>query len=271
MKKKAFISKNIPSLNKIKATAIHAALASGDILNYYFGRKFKVSEKKGAGLVTDVDLASEEKALKILRKSFPHFGLLSEESKPTQTNSPGRWIIDPLDGTNNFVHRFPMFCVSIAAEWEGQIVVGVIHHPILEETYVAVAGQGAKVNGTPLKVSASSQLKNSLLTTGFTYQDAASLQSEMKLFAQLSRKTRAIRRPGSAALDLAYTARGVFDAFWERKLFPWDVAAGILLVQEAGGRVSDFLGHPYELDQGQILASNSQIHPILLKTIQRIS
>lgn len=273
MKKKIAPLKNSPSLNQLKSTAMRAALASGTILNHYFGqnRKFKVSEKKGAGLVTDVDLASQEKAFKILKKSFPDFGLLGEESEPLEKECPGRWIIDPLDGTNNFVHGFPMFCVSIAAEWEDQIVVGVIHQPILRETYVAVRGQGAHMNGVPLRVSASSQLKNSLLTTGFTYQNAQSLNSEMRLFAELSRKTRAIRRPGSAALDLAYTARGIFDAFWERKLFPWDVAAGMLLVKEAGGQVSDFRGQPYQFDQGQILASNSKIHQILLNTIRKVS
>jgi myo-inositol-1(or 4)-monophosphatase len=160
-----------------------------------------------------------------------------------------------------------MFCVSIAAEWEGEIVVGVIYHPILKDLYVAVRGKGAFVNGKRLRVSNTRRVENSLLTTGFTYRKDKYLHREMEAFERLSHVTRAIRRPGSAALDLAYTARGVFDGFWERRLSPWDVAAGALLVMEAGGKVTDFQGRPFRIDSKEVLASNSSLHQDLLKSV----
>ncbi len=253
---------------KLKKTIIEAALASGAILAKYFEKKLQVSEKKGAGLVTQVDLASEAAALKILKKNFPEFDILAEESQPhaTRKNS-GRWIIDPLDGTTNFVHRFPMFCVSIAAEWEGELIAGAIYHPILKDLYLAIRGQGATVNGKKIHVSKTKELKDSLLTTGFTYRKDELLHAEMNAFERLSGIARAVRRPGSAALDLAYTARGVFDGFWERNLSPWDVAAGALLVLEAGGKVTDFKGKMLNIEHPELLASNSILHSSLSQTI----
>lgn len=248
-------------------TAIQAAKASGKILLHYFEGNFQVSEKKGAGLVTNADFESQEKCVKILRKKFPDFGFLTEEAPPEKRESPGRWIIDPLDGTTNFVHGFPMFCVSIAAEWEGEIVAGVIYHPILGDLYTAVKGKGARLNNKRIRVSQTRTLKDALLTTGFTYRKDKYLRAEMNAFEKLSGVTRAIRRPGSAALDLAYTARGVFDGFWERRLSAWDVAAGALIVMEAGGTVTDFQGNPFKIDAGQLLASNSYLHKALLAEV----
>jgi myo-inositol-1(or 4)-monophosphatase len=256
-----------PALTSIRNTAVTAAHAAGDVLTRYFGKILKISEKKGAGLVTNADFEAQDQAVKILRKKFPDFGFLTEEAKPEVAHCPGRWIIDPLDGTTNFVHGFPMFCVSIAAEWNGEIVVGVIYHPILKDTYTAIRGKGAFLNGRRLQTSKSKTVKDALLTTGFTYRKDEHLKSEMEAFERLSGIARAIRRPGSAALDLAYTARGVFDGFWERRLSPWDVAAGGLIVQEAGGKVSDFKGGPFKIDAGEILASNSLLHKALLKEI----
>lgn len=252
---------------QILKAAIDAAHASGAILLKNFGKKLDVREKKGAGLVTQVDLASENAAVQLLKRTFPDFGFLTEESGTHGSQSGGRWVIDPLDGTTNYVHRFPMFCVSIAAEWQGEVVVGVIYHPILKETYTAIRGKGAFVNGKKIQVSTTPRLKDSLLTTGFTYRKDEWLHAEMKAFENLSAVARAVRRPGSAALDLAYTARGVFDGFWERRLSPWDVAAGALLVQEAGGQVSDFQGNSFRLDQSEILASNKKLHRSLLRKI----
>jgi len=161
-----------------------------------------------------------------------------------------------------------MFCVSIAAEWDGKIVAGVIEHPILRETYTATLGGGAFLNGKPLRVSATASLGDSLLATGFTYRKTELLHTEMVAFEELSSIARAIRRAGSAALDLAYTARGVFDGFWERRLSPWDIAAGLLLVREAGGRVTDFRGNEDILGSAAILASNGRLHDGLLEAVQ---
>jgi len=256
-----------PSLNKLRDVAIDAAHKSGRILMRHFGRNLRVSEKEAAGLVTNADLESEEACVRTLKKAFPKFGFLTEEASPKPGESPGRWILDPLDGTTNYVHGFPMFCVSIAAEWQGEIVVGVIFHPHLKETYVAVRGKGAFVNGKRISVSKTNKLENSLLSTGFTYRKTELLHQEMEAFERLSGIARAVRRPGSAALDLAYTARGVFDGFWERRLSPWDVAAGALLVQEAGGIVTDFKGAAFRVDSPELLASNPLLHRPLLQTV----
>lgn len=233
----------------------------------YFGKNLRVAEKVGAGLVTNADLESEEACKRVLRKARPDFGFLTEEASPEAGLSSGRWIIDPLDGTTNFIHGFPMFCVSVAAEWDGEIVAGAIYHPVLGDLYTAIQGKGAFLNGKRLEVSKTRKLRDSLLSTGFTYRKDELLSSEMEAFERLSEVARAIRRPGSAALDLAYTARGVFDGFWERRLSPWDVAAGTLIVREAGGKVTDFEGKPFRVESQEILASNSKLHPQLLSAI----
>jgi myo-inositol-1(or 4)-monophosphatase len=251
-------------LKALKKSAIKAAELAGKTLMKHFGKKLQIKEKPGAGLVSNADLEAEEKAVRVLSRAFPDFGFLTEEAPPKMAAGPGRWIIDPLDGTNNFIHGFPMFCVSIAAEYEGEIQVGVIYHPVLKDLYVATKGGGATVNGKKLSVSKTSTLAASLLTTGFTYKKSQWLHAEMIAIEKLSTKSRAIRRPGSAALDLAYTARGVFDGFWEQRLSPWDVAAGMLLVREAGGRVTNFQGQEFNLEAPQLLASNGQIHSLLL-------
>ncbi|MBC7690758.1 MAG: inositol monophosphatase [Methylotenera sp.] len=246
---------------------IEAAHAAGKVLLAHFNRKLEIREKKGAGLVTQADLAAEKAIVTRLKKARGDFGFLTEEAPEKHGKGKGRWIIDPLDGTTNFVHGFPMFCVSIAAEWEGQIVAGVIYHPILKDTYTAVLGQGAFLNRKRIQVSPTSKLRDSLLTTGFTYRKNQWLRTEMDSFERLSGICRAIRRPGSAALDLAYTARGVFDGFWERRLSPWDVAAGALLVQEAGGKVTNFKGEPFDINAREILATNASLHEELKKTV----
>lgn len=247
-------------------TSLEAAHAAGEMLAKHFGKKLKIDEKKGAGLVTNADFAAEKAALKVLKKKFPDFGILTEES-PEMSGTEGRFVLDPLDGTTNFVHGFPMFCVSLAAEWHGEVVVGVIYHPIFKDTYLAVRGKGATVNGKKMHVSKTGKLRDALLTTGFTYRKRELLHTEMDAFERLSGVCRAIRRPGSAALDLAYTARGVFDGFWERGLSAWDVAAGSLLVTEAGGKVTDFKGQPFRVDAREILASNDTLHTSLQQTI----
>lgn len=269
-------------VDKILDAMVKAAHASGRVLCRYFEKPIEVREKQGAGLVTQADLESELACVKILKAARPDFRFLTEEAtviaehNDDREGQPGRWIIDPLDGTTNFVHGFPMFCVSIGAEWNGKIIAGVIYHPILRDTYSAKLGLGAFLNGRRLKVSGTSDLRNALLTTGFSYrkpsanidQEAlAIMHAEMLAFESLSAIARAIRRPGSAALDLAYTARGVFDGFWERRLSAWDVAAGSLLVTEAGGHVTGFSNRKFNVDAGEIIASNGRLHSTLKNKI----
>ena len=255
-------------LSSLKKTAIQAAVAAGDALMKRFGKKLKIKEKPGAGLVSNADLEAEEKAVRILKKAWPEFGFLTEEAPPKLVSGPGRWIIDPLDGTNNFIHGFPMFCVSIAAEVHGILEVGVIYHPVLKDLYLGIRGKGATLNGKRIRVSSTGSLQDSLLTTGFTYRKHEWLHAEMIAIEKLSSKARAIRRPGSAALDLAYTARGVFDGFWEQRLSPWDVAAGTLILREAGGKVTEFTGKEFTLECKQLLASNGTLHPQLLSELR---
>ncbi|MFZ9596279.1 MAG: inositol monophosphatase family protein [Bdellovibrionia bacterium] len=267
-KKKGSRLPSIP-LSSLAQSAVRASHAAGRVLMKYYQAPLKVAEKKGAGLVTQADFEAQAQAVQVLKKAFPQFGFLTEEAPEQLGQSPGRWIIDPLDGTTNFVHGFPMFCVSIAAEWEGVLVAGVIYHPIFKHTYVATLGGGAFLNGKPIHVSRTRKLSQALLTTGFTYRKDQYLKAEMKAFEYLSSQSRAVRRPGSAALDLAYTAQGVFDGFWESGLSPWDIAAGVLLVREAGGKVTGFSGQQLELHSGELMASNSNLHPKLISVMSR--
>ena len=251
------------SYEYLLAGAVEAALQAGKVIKKHFTGKIQVREKGKLGLVTNADFEAEEVALKVLKKCEPGFGLLTEETNAKGTNfkdQTGIWIVDPLDGTTNFVHRFPMFCVTVAAFVKNDVVVGVTYHPILDELYTAIRGQGAFMNGTRMKVSNTAKIKDSLLSTGFTYHQKKALKTEISSFEKISGSARAVRRPGSAALDLAYTARGVFDGFWERHLSPWDVAAGALLVQEAGGKVSDFTGKKFSPYGVEVLASNGKSH-----------
>lgn len=262
-----------PVPKKLITGMVKAALISGAILRKYYEHtkkhgKLEIKEKLGAGLVTNADIESEEACVAYLRKLRPDFSFLTEEETAERLPARGRWIIDPLDGTTNFVHGFPMFCVSLAAEWDGEIIAAVIEHPVLRETYTATLGGGAFLNGKKISVSKTETLSDSLLSTGFTYRKTELLHTEMEAFEKLSGTARAIRRPGSAALDLAYTARGVFDGFWERRLSPWDVAAGLLLVREAGGTVTDFMGSERVLESPAIVATNGVLHPALLDVVR---
>jgi myo-inositol-1(or 4)-monophosphatase len=263
------VKKTKTPLKQLENAAVSAALAAGRVLRKHFGKKIQIREKSNASLVTNADVEAEDVSIKMLLKHFPDFGVIAEESDPRATRSQGRWVIDPLDGTTNFIHGFPMFCVSIAAEWEDEVAVGVIYHPILKEMLVAVRGRGTRLNGKPVFVSKTKKMNDALLTTGFTYQKKTLLHREMSAFEKLSGIARAVRRPGSAALDLAYTGRGIFDGFWERNLAPWDVAAGSLIVEEAGGKVTDFKGKPFSIHAREILASNGLVHKALIQAIAR--
>jgi myo-inositol-1(or 4)-monophosphatase len=266
---KSLSQKSIQTLEK---HAIQAALDAGKILRQYFGKtaRLNVQDKKNEGIVTEADLKAEQKIIRVLAKASQDFGFLGEETGETKLEGKsGRWIIDPLDGTTNFAHGFPMFCVSIAAEWEGHVEVGVIYHPILDQLYVAKRGRGASLNRKKIQVSQTRSIPKALFTTGFAYQFPETIRREMRTFELLATKARGLRRPGSAALDLAYVAQGVFDGFWEMGLKPWDIAAGSLLVIEAGGKISGYQGAPFNIDTGQIVASNPWLFQALIQAMNQ--
>jgi myo-inositol-1(or 4)-monophosphatase len=246
-------------------SALAAARLGGAILKKKYGCFKKLREKPQAGLVTEVDHASERVIIGYLRGKHPDHGFLGEETGRSGKSSEHRWIIDPLDGTTNYVHGFPFFCVSIGLEHRGQLVVGVVHNPISQQTYYGRRGGGAFLNGKPLRVSAVTKLKDALLTTGFSYKKEAHLKEELKAFERILRHARAMRRTGSAALDLCHVASGQFDGFFEQGLSPWDVAAGLVILNEAGGKYSTYNGDDFNLESPNIVATNGKIHRVLLR------
>lgn len=220
-------------------------------------------------IVTEADRMSEALILSAIRRQYPGHDVLAEESSATQNGSPFRWIIDPLDGTTNYAHGYPVFCVSIALEIEGEIRLGVVFNPMLDEMFVAEKGAGAYLNGHHLSVSRTAILSHSLLATGFPYDIRENKNNNINYFTQMARKVQAIRRAGSAALDLAYVAAGRFDGFWELKLMPWDTAAGCLLVQEAGGMITDLFGLPFHLQSPHVLATNGLLHEDMMAVFRQ--
>jgi myo-inositol-1(or 4)-monophosphatase len=256
-------------LKRYLAAAIAIAQEGGAFLKRKYGHFRELDEKPDAGLVTEADRGAEKLIFRRLHSSFPSHALLGEESGGRPGSSRLRWIVDPLDGTTNFVHGFPQFCVSIGLEREGRPLVGVVFNPILGDLYWAAAGMGARRNGRPLGVSQVTHLKDALITTGFSYRkEKGVVDKEVRAFARMVSRTQALRRTGSAALDLCYVASGHFDGFYERELSPWDVAAGILIVREAGGRVTDFKGKPHGIHTPTMLASNGRIHGDLLDLVR---
>jgi myo-inositol-1(or 4)-monophosphatase len=215
-------------------------------------------------MVTKVDLEAEKIILDKIRDNFPDHNIITEESKNKETASPYRWIIDPLDGTTNFVHSFPFVSVSIALEYNEELALGVVNNPFMKEYFFAEKGTGAYLNGEKITVSNNKKLKDTILATGFPYDLAKNFDRNMELFSKIYRKTQGIRRAGSAAIDLCYVACGRFDGFWEFALNPWDVAAGALMVQEAGGKLSDFSDKKLNIFKGEIMATNGLIHRELL-------
>ncbi len=248
--------------------AIKAARLGREVLLKYYGRLEHIEHKFQAGLVSEADKESEKVIFNYLRQHFPQDQFLGEETSAAHKEefgdlrklqpaiSPGRWIVDPLDGTTNYIHRFPIFCISIGYEINGQIQLAVIDVPMLGEVYTAIRGKGAFVNGQRMHISQTQELKNSLLATGFFNENEANLDEQLKIFGSIVRSSRGIRRPGAAAYDLAMVARGSLDAFWEKSLQPWDSAAGMLLVEEAGGVVTTYRGDSYSPYKNSIIAGN---------------
>lgn len=240
------------------------ARSAGAIQLFCLGNVKQIDYKGSINIVTEVDRKCEELIVSGIMSHFPDDDILAEEGTGARRKSGRRWIIDPLDGTVNYAHGFPFFCVSIALEEKGELQAGVIYDPNREEMFSAEKGRGAKMNGAPVKVSDSCILKQSLVATGFAYHDYNATDDEivenLDNFGKFIRHARAVRRPGSAAIDLAWVACGRIDGFWELNLKSWDMAAGVLIVKEAGGKVTTFDGAPFDLYGPEVLASNCAIH-----------
>ena len=251
------------------STAIRAALAAGRTHRRFFRQNPAVHKKGPIDLVTAADLQAEKDFRVLIAAEWPTHEVLGEEGAAARTTSGAtcRWIIDPLDGTTNFAHGLALFCVSIALEIDGQVEIGVVYDPTSEELFTAERGGGARLNGEPLRVSDTSQLIDGLLCTGFPYSIREGPGSQVDVFSAFLGRARAVRRLGSAALDLCYVAAGRFDAFWEEKLHAWDMAAGALIVQEAGGRVTRYDSGRIDLFRGQIVASNGRLHAEIVQVI----
>ena len=243
---------------------------AGKILLSYLTTSYHVSEKPGQGYVGDADLASERYIIGQIDKSFPGSRIIAEESGLTRKEVPAplTWIIDPLDGTTNFLHRFPFFSVSIAVMEGNTLAAGAVYDPFHEELYSAVRGKGAWLNGKPIHVSDTTSFKDSLLITGFYYHQGEQLSRQVERFRRIQEITLSVRRLGSAALDLCYVASGRADGFWEDGLSSWDMAAGVLLIQEAGGRFTDRFGNPGDIFGPTVACSNGAIHMDLLEALK---
>jgi len=252
----------------IRRVGIAAAQSGGAVLRSYLGNLSAISKKGAIDLVTEADIGSEKKIIQTIRRHFPDHAILAEERGREPGLPEYQWIIDPLDGTTNFAHQLPIFAVSIAFSFRKEVSVGIVLNPISGELYTAVRGQGALLNGWPIHVSESRSVSESLLVTGFPYNFGDILESVVGRFKSCLMASRGVRRLGAAALDLCFVACGRFDGFWEENLKPWDTAAGMLIVAEAGGRVTDFKGKKYGVDDREILATNGCIHRELMSLLE---
>jgi myo-inositol-1(or 4)-monophosphatase len=248
--------------------AIEAARAAGEIIRGGLHDELDVRYKGDINLVTQIDVASERAIVDHLRAQCPDHGILAEEGSGHDGSSGYRWLIDPLDGTTNYAHRFPFYCVSIGLEYKEDVVLGVVYDPIRDELFTAARDAGARCNGRPLAVSSTPALETSLLVTGFAYDGRRSTRNNFRHFIDMSRVVQGVRRTGSAALDLCYVAAGRFEAFWEQHLKPWDVCAGALIVEEAGGRITGTDGSPFATAAAHLVASNGKIHDEVLTVIR---
>ena len=249
-------------------TLIAATKAGAAELQRYFNGTFEISHKEGVNnLVTEADHAAERAIIGVIQAAFPGHFILSEETGEIITNSEYKWIIDPIDGTVNFANGIPICCVSVGLEKDGQVIMGAVYNPIMNEFYFAEKGKGAFVNDKKISVSKKTQVIESCLVTGFPYTYLDTPNGPLQVFEKLIRKGIPVRRLGSAAIDLCWVAAGKFDGFYEHKLQAWDSAAGFLMVQEAGGKVTDYAGNDYSVYQPHLLATNGHIHDELLAII----
>jgi myo-inositol-1(or 4)-monophosphatase len=252
----------------IKSTLIKAVEAGAKVMQEYFQKEFKISNKEGVNnLVTEADHASEKAIFEIIKKDCPDHFILSEEAGEIATSSSFKWIVDPIDGTVNFAHGIPICCVSIGIEQDCEMIMGAVYNPFIKEFYFAQKGFGATLNDKIINVSEETQVAKACLATGFPYTYLDQPNGPLEVFSKLIRKGVPVRRLGSAAMDLCWVAAGRFDGFYEHKLQAWDSAAGFLIVEEAGGRASDFTGAKYSPYQHGIVATNGKIHDELLKWV----
>jgi len=246
------------------------AIKAGELLMEYYKEDLSMYLKGDINPVTIADTESEKLIIGEIKKAFPHHSILAEETGGEKQESEWLWVIDPLDGTTNYAHHYPSFCVSIALLKKCKPIMGVIYHPLLNEFFYAERGNGAYLNDRPMKVSNVDKLDKAFLTTGFAYDVHETEDDNVDNFHAFLKRSMAIRRGGSAALDLAYTACGRFDGFWEMRLHPWDTAAGILMVEEAGGRVTTFDGGDFDIYKKEILATNGLIHNDMIDVLKGI-
>ena len=284
-------------LDKVSKIGRQAAMAAGAVMRLNYLQPHRITMKGAIDPVTETDLQAQEIIIALIRQHFPDHGFLAEEERMGQESgaggtgfpacaktggagvppsgagvspadlSPPRWIIDPLDGTVNFVHDFPMFCVSIAFEAEGRLEYGVIYDPLRDELFEAKRGGGASLNGRPIRVSTTDRLDRALVATGFPYDIRERLPETLGRLGRILGVVQGVRRAGSAALDMCYVACGRFDGFWEENLKPWDTAAGLLLIGEAGGRITTFSGRDYDFYAPNIMASNGSLHDRILSLL----
>ena len=251
-------------MTKELEAARSAAREAGEVLRKSFGWQHSVRYKGEVDLVTEVDEEAERVIKEILLGAFPAYGMLAEEGGALVGEEDARWIVDPLDGTTNYAHGLSIFAVSIALERTGEVVLGVVHDPMWEETYAAERGRGATLNGEPIRVSDTDEPIRALIATGFPY-DRAEMPEALDLFGRFAVLTRGMRRLGSTALDLCYVAAGKLDGYYERGIWAWDIAAGSLILEEAGGNVTDYRGGELDLEDREIVASNGALHPAMTK------
>ncbi len=245
--------------------AVAAAEAAGRVLRDGFGRQHRIEYKGEADLVTEADKEAEQKIEEVLREGFPDHGMLTEEGGETQGEGDARWIVDPLDGTTNYAHGVPLFCTSIALERAGEVIVGVVHDPMANETYAAERGGGATLNGEPLELSNTDEPARALLGTSFADRPEE-LEVGLDVFGRFAGLARGVRRLGSGALDLCYVAAGRLDGCYEQGFSAWDVAAGVLIVEEAGGKATDHQGSRLDPEESEgLVASNGPLHPDLIR------
>lgn len=252
----------------LKTTLINAVQAGAAQLQHYFNGNFKISNKEGINnLVTEADHASEREIINIIKQDFPQHFILSEETGELRSDSNVKWIIDPIDGTVNFANGIPICCVSIGIEKDGDMIMGAVFNPFMQEFYFAEKGKGASLNEKSIRVSDKQQVQKSCLVTGFPYTYSDTPNGPIQIFEKLIKKGIPVRRLGSAAIDLCWVAAGRFDGFYEHNLQAWDSAAGFLIVEEAGGKVTDYKGNYYSPYQPHLLATNGKIHDELLAVV----
>jgi myo-inositol-1(or 4)-monophosphatase len=247
--------------------AIRVARDAGRLLRDRMGTTIDIDHKGSINLVTDVDLASEKLIREAISTYYPRHEILAEEGGLSKTSSEYRWVVDPLDGTTNYAHGYPIFCVSIALECRGEVVLGVVYDPMRDELFAAERGTGATLNNRPIHVSKIDDLMQGLLSTGFPYDIRTAKLTNLDHWSNFALNAQALRRDGAAALDLCYVACGRFDGFWELNLAPWDTAAGALMVHEAGGLVTDFSGGSFSNYKPEIVASNGLIHEGMIQVL----